>query len=481
MIYRANAAQQAWFIHSGNPRFRRGFSIDQDAFLKFLEEAQYAHKEYSWDEKVAWAAYSAYTHPNFRHGWLRRVLSMLIPLLLIAVSLQAQESRASYARMQVRDGTGAWVDVTSVAGLPIICLSGCGGIAAFLDSAPFVASLTPISITGGVFNDGLSTLTSGMAAAPRITSARGLQINIRNNAGTEIGTSGAPLRIDPTGTTTQPVSGTFFQATQPVSLTTLPALTAGSAVIGHVIVDTAPTTAVTGTFFQATQPVSIATWAGGTLGAMANYGTSPGAVLVPGVNASITNTPAVTLASTTITSEVPGTAATNLGKAEDAASASGDTGVFALAVRKDTNATLTSADGDYVQVSADNYGVVSVSHRHPNAIRCTVTVSTATALTAVGGSCVAPGAGLSIYVTDVLVSADVASAIAADAFPTLKYGTGGTCGTGTTVWWGAMNAVKTPVFSSFSTPIKIPANNELCWIDSTAASKFWVISGFIAP
>lgn len=48
---------------------------------------------------------------------------------------------------------------------------------------------------------------------------------------------------------------------------------------------------------QGTSPwvVSIPTWAGGTLGAMANYGTSPGAVLVPGVNAFITNTPAVTV------------------------------------------------------------------------------------------------------------------------------------------------------------------------------------------
>lgn len=34
---------------------------------------------------------------------------------------------------------------------------------------------------------------------------------------------------------------------------------------------------------------SITTWAGGTLGAMANYGTSPGAVLAPGVNAFVTN------------------------------------------------------------------------------------------------------------------------------------------------------------------------------------------------
>jgi hypothetical protein len=35
--------------------------------------------------------------------------------------------------------------------------------------------------------------------------------------------------------------------------------------------------------------VSLSTYAGGTLGSMANYGTSPGAVLVPGVNAFITN------------------------------------------------------------------------------------------------------------------------------------------------------------------------------------------------
>jgi hypothetical protein len=42
--------------------------------------------------------------------------------------------------------------------------------------------------------------------------------------------------------------------------------------------------------------VNASQWAGSTLGAPANYGTSPGAVLVPGVNAYITNTPAVTFA-----------------------------------------------------------------------------------------------------------------------------------------------------------------------------------------
>ncbi len=33
---------------------------------------------------------------------------------------------------------------------------------------------------------------------------------------------------------------------------------------------------------------AITSWAGGTLGAMSNYGTSPGAVLVPGMNANVT-------------------------------------------------------------------------------------------------------------------------------------------------------------------------------------------------
>jgi hypothetical protein len=177
---------------------------------------------------------------------------------------------------------------------------------------------------------------------------------------------------------------------------------------------------------------------------------------------------------------VPGVTATSLGKAEDAAAASGDTGVAVLLQRKDTNATLTSADGDYVVPAGDNYGATFVRSDHPNRIRCTVTVSTAVVITAVGGSCVAPGAGLSIYITDIEFSAS-ASAIGADAFPTLKYGTGGTCGTGTTVFWGALTAAAIRTEKSYMTPLKIPANNEVCWISTTAGSKFLVLSGYIAP
>lgn len=111
--------------------------------------------------------------------------------------------------------------------------------------------------------------------------------------------------------------------------------------------------------------------------------------------------------------------------------------------------------------------------------RCTVTVSTATTITAVGGACAAvPGQVL--YITDILFASN-AGAIAADSFDTLKYGTGTTCGTGTTVFWGAMAtaATQNTVIQSFQTPIKLPANVDVCWINSTAGSKFLVISGYL--
>lgn len=130
-------------------------------------------------------------------------------------------------------------------------------------------------------------------------------------------------------------------------------------------------------------------------------------------------------------------------------------------------------------VQVDSKGLLT--HGATGGISCVVTVSTATTVQAVGNSCVAPGAGLSIYVTDIQVSAS-ASGIAADAFPTIKYGTGGTCGTGTGIAFGVLSASAIVGFqANFSTPIKIPANNELCWIASTAGSKFLVINGFIAP
>ena len=62
-----------------------------------------------------------------------------------------------------------------------------------------------------------------------------------------------------------------------------------------------------------------------------------------------------------VTSTVPGTGSNNLGKAEDAAHASGDTGVMALSVRKDTAAATADTDGDYQPLITDSTGKLHVN------------------------------------------------------------------------------------------------------------------------
>lgn len=120
----------------------------------------------------------------------------------------------------------------------------------------------------------------------------------------------------------------------------------------------------------------------------------------------------------------------------------------------------------------------SVKPTEHNIVRCFTHVSTATAITALT-NCAAV-TGQSYYVTDVIFSSSVISSTAADSQLTLKYGTGGTCGTGTTVFWSAMNLALTTVTTHLQTPIRIPKANELCWIHSPAGTKSVVVLGYLA-
>lgn len=131
--------------------------------------------------------------------------------------------------------------------------------------------------------------------------------------------------------------------------------------------------AVTGTFFQATQPVSgtvavvgptpdgSAASTSPVLVAGTTDGTATGLVAVPKVTAGgvlsvdgSASTQPVS-GSVAVTSVVPGSAATNLGKAEDSAHASGDVGVFGLALANEAQ-TVLAQDGDYIGHGADTKG-----------------------------------------------------------------------------------------------------------------------------
>jgi hypothetical protein len=84
-----------------------------------------------------------------------------------------------------------------------------------------------------------------------------------------------------------------------------------------------------------------------------------------------------------VASVVPGTAATNLGKAEDAAHTTGDTGVAILGVRRDTAASGADTDGDYATLNLDATGRLWAHDPIAEALLTTIDADTGGILTAV--------------------------------------------------------------------------------------------------
>jgi hypothetical protein len=140
---------------------------------------------------------------------------------------------------------------------------------------------------------------------------------------------------------------------------------------GRLIVEpgnTANTTAwlVTGT--GGTFP--IVTWAGGTLGAMANYGTSPGAVLVPGVNAFVTNTVATNTSQVNGVTTLTGAGATGTGAQR--VTVSQDTTTIAGSALTATSTTMqngATANGNGTSLTVTNFNTALVN------VNCSVACS----------------------------------------------------------------------------------------------------------
>jgi hypothetical protein len=83
------------------------------------------------------------------------------------------------------------------------------GASVFNDASQFVEGSSQITAIGGVYSETPDTsLTEDAAAALRLTAYRGLHVNLRDASGNEAGSASYPLRVDPVGTTPQPVSGT---------------------------------------------------------------------------------------------------------------------------------------------------------------------------------------------------------------------------------------------------------------------------------
>lgn len=217
------------------------------------------------------------------------------------------------------------------------------------------------SALGGELDDTAPVAaTEGNVSPARITAQRALHANLRNDAGTEVGTAGAPVRVDPTGVTAQPVT---------LTSTTVTAISAGDNNIGNVDIVTLPAL-VAGT---------------------ANIG-----------DVDVLTLPNVTLAAGTNTNEVVGDAA------HDAVAAGNPVLVAAshetIADSAPTNRLATVTDGDVTRLSAMD-GALFVIPSGPQQWKARlVGAMTDTTVKA------APGVGLSLYIQTVVFSIGAATA-----------------------------------------------------------------------
>jgi hypothetical protein len=99
-----------------------------------------------------------------------------------------------------------------------------------------------------------------------------------------------------------------------------------------------------------------------------------------------------------------GTGATNLGKAEDAVAASGDTGVFTLGVRRDTLTVSASATGDYSEYAVDRYGSQQVKSYEKQAATYSASTNVASAAAATDIAILPGSATRTVFVTKVIIS-----------------------------------------------------------------------------
>jgi len=167
----------------------------------------------------------------------------------------------------ITDGNVGAPRMSSIRILLVDCQSGCAG-SSFADNSAFTFGTTTIANMGAVVDDtATNTVAENSAGAPRMNTNRILYSMNTNSTGTEVGTSGSPLRMDPTGTTTQPVSISQTSSINDVDVLTVPAnmsvninQVAGSAV---------------GTAASGVQKVGVVGNAGATLDATVAPGTAP--------------------------------------------------------------------------------------------------------------------------------------------------------------------------------------------------------------
>lgn len=308
-----------------------------------------------------------------------------------------------------------------------------------------------------VGGDGVSVPATG-------DGTNGLDVDVTRVQGTvTVGDGGSTLSVDDGGGSltvdgtvgisgTVPVSGAFYQATQPVSLAT------------------APTTPVTGTFWQATQPVS---------GTVAVTGVATETTLAA-LNTKVT---AVDTGAVTITGALPGGgntigAISNAGFTASQGTASNLKAQVEIAASQ-TLSTVTNVekfggqvvtmgtgarDAGTQRVTIATNDVVPITPSTVNLVKGFLTSTTGPSGGGTLSNFTAPGAGISFYITSI----SVVNTGTASTLITFNEGVGPT-----PVYYTIAPALGGSNIT-FPVPLKITANSQFGYTQATSSSTVYV-------
>lgn len=420
----------------------------------------------------------------------------------------------------------AYVQVVSSSGAFIDSFGGSGGTA-MVDDAAFTPGSTSVTPMGAMFDDVTpDSVNEGDGGVVRMSANRNLYVTIRDAAGNERGLnidaagalSVASHAVTNAGTFAVQVDGAALTALQLIdnivlaedaahvsgdpgvqllavrtdtpaarsgadgdyeplqisagrlwtstTVTSLPASTNTLEVVGDVAHDAAAAgnPVLVGAYASATAPTAVS--ANGD--AVRLWATTSGALNVADGGGSITvdnaGTFAVqaTLQASTNTQEVVGDAA------DDAATAGNPVLIGGVAVETDgTDPTTVSAEGDAAYLRTDRARRLLVNKSHPRGFFTSADYASAQTNATVQA---APGAGLSLYITDIIISN---GATAGNI--TLLDGSGGT------VKFEIYPAINGGVSISLNQPIRLTANTALCITSTTVTTHSVNVGGYIAP
>ena len=295
------------------------------------------------------------------------------------------------------------------------------------DDSAFGVGVDSVSPIGGMFDDvAPDSVDEGDAGIVRMSANRNLYTQLRDAAGNERGVNVTAANQAEVAVTAALPAGT--NNIGDVDVVSLPSIPAGANTIGSIASittsvtpgtgaanlgkaeDAVHTTGDVGVMGLAVRNDALTALAGdgdyiplmvdsaGSLAARVTASALPAGAATEAtlstLNGKVTvcNTGAVTISTalpagaatigsiaSITTSVTPGTGAANLGKAEDAAHATGDVGVMPLAVRNDALTALAGTTGDYIPLMTDSQGSLVTRPRNTvtMAAPATATVSTA--------------------------------------------------------------------------------------------------------